>query len=28
MPMEARKGGLWRGGLRGLGDAALKIVGL
>jgi hypothetical protein len=28
MPMEARKGGLWRGGLRGLGDAALKVVGL
>lgn len=28
MPLEARKGGLWSGGLRGLGDAALKVVGL
>jgi hypothetical protein len=28
MPMEARKGGLLAGGLRGLSDAALKLVGL
>ncbi|MBW3558586.1 MAG: hypothetical protein KY449_02285 [Proteobacteria bacterium] len=28
MPMEMRKGGMLTGGLRGLGDAALKIVGL
>ena len=28
MPMHARKGGIWGGGLRGLGDAALKVVGL
>jgi hypothetical protein len=28
MPIEARKGGVLRGGLRGVGDAALKLVGL
>lgn len=28
MPVELRKGGIWRGGLGGLGDAALKLVGL
>jgi hypothetical protein len=28
MPLEMRRGGVWRGGLRGLGDAALRVVGL
>jgi hypothetical protein len=28
MPMAAGKGGIWSSGLRGLGDAALKLVGI